>query len=101
MVEKIDKKLESMRRIKGEQVGLILTDRGRTRQTRLQEQYQRSKIPPSHKAMDGHSKIKITNQKIKNESYEWRDFAILVRANSHAEPFTRALARFHIPYHNF
>ena len=50
VVEKIDKKLESMRRIKGEQVGLILTDRGRTRQTRLQEQYQRSKIPPSHKA---------------------------------------------------
>ena len=29
---------------------------------------------------------------------EWKDFAILVRANNHAEPFVRALMRHDIPY---
>jgi DNA helicase II / ATP-dependent DNA helicase PcrA len=31
-------------------------------------------------------------------NYDWRDFAILVRANNHAEPFARALGRAGIPY---
>lgn len=30
--------------------------------------------------------------------YQWKDFAILVRANNHAEPFTAALNRVGIPY---
>ncbi|HLD25210.1 MAG TPA: ATP-dependent DNA helicase [Patescibacteria group bacterium] len=30
--------------------------------------------------------------------YQWKDFAILVRANNHAEPFSRALARHDIPF---
>jgi len=30
--------------------------------------------------------------------YDWRDFAILVRANNHSEPFVRALERARIPY---
>jgi len=31
-------------------------------------------------------------------AYQYRDFSILVRANNHAEPFIRALARTGIPY---
>jgi DNA helicase II / ATP-dependent DNA helicase PcrA len=32
------------------------------------------------------------------KKYEYKDFAILVRANAHAEPFVRALSRHGIPY---
>ena len=32
------------------------------------------------------------------DQYEYRDFAVLVRANNHAEPFMRALSRKGIPY---
>lgn len=32
------------------------------------------------------------------EKYKWGDFAVLVRANNHAEPITRALSRRGIPY---
>jgi len=35
---------------------------------------------------------------ISNKQYEFKDIAILVRANAHAEPFTRALYRFGLPY---
>ncbi|MBN1263755.1 MAG: UvrD-helicase domain-containing protein [Candidatus Pacebacteria bacterium] len=35
---------------------------------------------------------------LKKENYAWSDFAILVRANNHAEPFVKALARQGIPY---
>ena len=34
----------------------------------------------------------------KNTQYQWRDVAILVRANNHAEPFVRALSRHGIPF---
>ncbi len=33
-----------------------------------------------------------------SDNYQWSDFAILVRANNHAEPFTRALQRRGVPY---
>ncbi|HWA52251.1 MAG TPA: ATP-dependent DNA helicase [Patescibacteria group bacterium] len=36
--------------------------------------------------------------KLPQDRYEYRDFAILVRANNHAEPFIRALQRQGIPY---
>ncbi len=34
----------------------------------------------------------------RDASYEWKDIAILVRANNHAEPFVRAFIRHNIPY---
>ena len=34
----------------------------------------------------------------KEAKYEWRDFAILVRANDHAEPFIKVLERANLPY---
>lgn len=43
--------------------------------------------------------LKYENIKTENkESYQFKDFAILVRANNHAEPFIRALKRAGIPY---
>jgi DNA helicase II / ATP-dependent DNA helicase PcrA len=48
------------------------------------------------------SEIKSQKAKVKSidgeEVYNWNDFAILVRANNHAEPFIRALSRAGIPY---
>jgi len=37
-------------------------------------------------------------EKSGSKKYAWKDFAVLVRANNHAEPFTRALMRHGIPY---
>jgi DNA helicase-2/ATP-dependent DNA helicase PcrA len=77
IAEKIDKKLESMRRVKGETVEVIYADR------------------VENEAEEVAKKIKTLNFKLKND---WKDYAILVRANSHAEPFARALGRAGIPY---
>lgn len=35
---------------------------------------------------------------VKANKYDWKDFAILVRANNHAEPFVKALERAKIPF---
>src|SRR3989344_4855687 len=40
------------------------------------------------------SKLSDTNE----NKYSWRDFALLVRANNHAEPFVRAFTRHGIPF---
>ena len=41
----------------------------------------------------------INDLKLKTDNvYQWKDFAVLVRANGHAEPFTRAFSRAGIPY---
>ncbi|MBI4990508.1 ATP-dependent helicase [Candidatus Gottesmanbacteria bacterium] len=82
--ENISKKLESERKIKGEKVEFIYTER------------------VEDEAEEAAKKIKNEKLKIKNEEgkeiYSWKDFAILVRANSYADPFTRALQRAGIPY---
>ncbi len=77
VAEKIDKKLESVRRINGEKVEVIYAER------------------VENEAEEVARTIKTLNFKLKNE---WKDFAILVRANNHAEPFVRALAHSGIPY---
>lgn len=42
---------------------------------------------------------KLTNHKSQeSRTYNYKDIAILVRANNHSQPFTRALARHGIPY---
>lgn len=76
-IEKIDKKLKSFRNIKGRNVGFIHVDR------------------VENEADAVAKKIKEIKTK---EKYKWGDFGILVRANNHAEPITRALARNGIPY---
>ncbi len=77
VTEKIDKKLESMRRISGEKVKVIYSDRVENEAEELARTIR---------------SLNVTNK------YEWKDFAILVRANNHAEPFVRAFSRSAIPY---
>lgn len=76
-VEKIDKKLVSQRGIRGEEIDFIHLDR------------------VENEAASVARKIEETK---KDKEIDWRDFAILVRANNHFEPFGRALARRGIPY---
>lgn len=76
-VEKIDKKLSSQRGIKGEQIGFIHSDRVENEADAVARKIEEIK---------------------KETKYQWKDFAILVRANNHAEPFARAFLRRGIPY---
>lgn len=74
----IDKKLESMRRVEGEKIEVVYAER-----------------------VENEAEItaKIIAQLLaKHTEYVYADVAILVRANNHAEPFARALAREGIPY---
>lgn len=77
VAEKIEKRLESMRRIRGDKIGFLYADRVEDEAEEVVRQ------------------IKLQMEKGKRE---WKDFAILVRANNHAGPFTRALSRAGIPY---
>jgi DNA helicase-2/ATP-dependent DNA helicase PcrA len=74
---KIPKNLKGSRKIEGEPVKLILTER----------------VEEEAETVAGEIK-KLT----KKEKYQFKEIAILVRANNHAEPFTHALARQGIPY---
>jgi len=74
--EKIDKKLVSVRRVAGEPIEFLW-------QERLEDE-----------AEAAAQKIKQLTKK----QYRYQEVAILVRANNHAEAFTRALARAGIPY---
>lgn len=78
ITENIDKRLESMRRVNGENVKLIYADRVENEAEAIAKEI-----------------IQITTS---NTSLLWKDIAILVRANNHALPFTRALERHSIPY---
>ena len=75
--EKIDKKLTSMREIKGENISFIYTNK-------VEEE-----------AEEVAKKIK---EEVKKNNRPFNEFAILVRANDHATPFQRALDRLKIPY---
>ncbi len=77
IAEKIDKKLESMRRMKGSAINVIYADRVEN---------------------EAESVANEINAKCQMPNAKWSDFAILVRANNHAEPFVRALSRHGIPY---
>ncbi|MEJ2347956.1 MAG: ATP-dependent DNA helicase, partial [Patescibacteria group bacterium] len=76
-VEKIDKKLTSERRLEGEDIQFIHTDR-----------------------VENEADIvaKKIAELVKNEKYDYKDFAVLVRANNHADPFTRAFSRHGLPH---
>ena len=79
--EKIDKKLIAQRKVKSTPVELLYADRVENEADSVARKIQ-----------------ELTSGKKKEESYDYKDFAILVRANSHAEPFTRAFSRLGIPY---
>jgi len=81
--EKISKKLEGERKIKGEKIELIYEERVEDEAEKVVKKINYLKSRPKDEG---------------GELYSWRDFAILVRANSQAEPFARALSRAGIPY---
>lgn len=76
--EKINKHLKGVRQIRGEPIEFLLTDRVEAEAEAVAK--------------------KIKNLKLKIKDCQWKDFAILVRANNHADPFIRALVRAGIPY---
>ena len=76
--EKIDKKLTSVRKIKGEKIELLHFDR----------------VESEADAVAKKIKEILTN----DSKLTAKDFAILVRANAHAEPFVRALSHHGIPH---
>ncbi|RJQ27712.1 ATP-dependent helicase [Candidatus Parcubacteria bacterium] len=78
VMENINKKLTSERKIKGKAIEFIYSER-------IEEEAENI----AQKIM----------KLVKEEGrYDYRDFAILVRANSQAQPISRALQRFKIPY---
>lgn len=77
IVEHVDKKLESMRRVNGKPVGLIYADRVENEADEVARQIR---------------------ELVDAKQYSYADVAILVRANNHAEPFVRAFIRNGIPY---
>ncbi len=78
VVQKLDKKLESMRRKNGVPIEVLYAER------------------VEHEADLVAGKIKVLLSE--HTDYTYADFAILVRANNHAEPFARALSHAGIPY---
>lgn len=75
--EGINKKLVSARNIKGERVAFIHADRVENEADMVAKEIKKLK---------------------RSDPVRWNDFAILVRANNHAEPFVRALSRAGVPY---
>ena len=73
--EKINKRLRSMRRVRGEAPRFILADRVENEADAVAQEIK--KLVPS---------------------YQFKDIAILVRANNHAEPFVRSFLRHGIPF---
>lgn len=72
--EKIDKRLVCMRREKGETVPFLFAERVE-------------------------DEADVVAKKIRElTNYQYKDIAILVRANDHSQPFTRALERHRVPY---
>ena len=79
IAQKVNKKLSSMRGILGDSITLLYADR----------------VEDEAEEVVKNIKYQMSNVKYK---YEYKDFAILVRANNHTEPFARALSQAGIPY---
>jgi DNA helicase II / ATP-dependent DNA helicase PcrA len=75
--EELNKKLISVRKIKGEKISFLY----------------KARVEDEAEAV-----VKEIERLNGNEKYTYKDFAILVRANDHAESFVRALERARIPY---
>lgn len=88
VVEKIDKRLRSQVAKDGEGIKFLHADRVENEADEIAKEIKRlmEEDPSSREASEGHRK------------YKWGDFAILVRANNHSDPITRALGRHGIPY---
>jgi len=79
--ENINKKLTSARNISGVWPKLLYVDRVENEADATAKEIR-----------------KLVSEEVHGKKYEWKDVAILVRANNHAEPFTRAFMRHNMPY---
>lgn len=77
VVENVDKKLIAQKKIKDSEVGFLHLNRVEN---------------------EADAVAKKIEGLVVDMGYDFSDFAILVRANNHAEPFSRALARHGLPY---
>jgi DNA helicase-2/ATP-dependent DNA helicase PcrA len=78
--EKIDKKLVGQRKIRGEKLEFIQS-------SRVEDEAEKT----------GKKILELINNP-DGPKYDFKDFAVLVRANNHADPFLRAFSRAGIPY---
>ncbi len=74
--EKVDKKLVSMRKLKGEPIEFLIENR----------------------VEDEAEKVIKKIQELTEDGVEYKDIAILVRANDHAQPFIREFERQNVPF---
>jgi DNA helicase-2/ATP-dependent DNA helicase PcrA len=82
VVEKVDKKLISQKTKDGDEINFIHSDRVENEGEEVAKKI-----------------VALTSRRPDIQtSYDYKDIAILVRANNHAEPFIRALSRKGIPY---
>ncbi len=79
----ISKNLKSARNLTGEEIGLFFPESGENE---------------AESVIETIEQLAAKNSNLKAKSYDYKDFAILVRANNHSQPFIRALARRGIPY---
>lgn len=92
--EKVHKKLISSRKIEGEHISFEYKNRVDEEADEVAKRILELKSPSE----TDHTTDEKTKLESEHEKYQWKHFAILVRANNHADPFTRALARRGIPY---
>jgi DNA helicase-2/ATP-dependent DNA helicase PcrA len=76
-VEKVDKRLQAQRKVADGEIKFIHVDRVEN---------------------EANEVARVIRGLIDEKKFDYRDFAILVRANNHSEPFIRALSRHAIPY---
>lgn len=76
VVESVNKKLVSQRKLKGDGIKFIHANR------------------VENEADEVVKEIK----KLVSDGYDYKDFTILVRANNHADPFMRSMSRMGVPY---
>ncbi len=77
VVENVDKKLVSQRKDAEGEIGLLHLDRVEN---------------------EAEAVARKVQELIETEKYDYKDFAVLVRANNHADAFTRAFSRNNLPF---
>lgn len=99
----IDKNLKAVRKTERSQVEFIFADRVENEAELVVEKIKELMAPQKHPLGDtspsgGEKHADGGFSALGPSPYAFSDFAILVRANNHAEPFVRALARHGLPY---
>jgi len=97
-VEKIDKKLIAQRKERPPARRVFSEPVGSMNRRSGPEDEEISFIHADRVENEAEAVAKDIKRLKEDGGYEWKDFAILVRANNHSEPFGRALARKAVPY---